>query len=50
MSEKTKRCGVCKKEMEDDGWDTCHECITTMSKAIDLMKALADSKKPKDTE
>lgn len=43
-----KHCGVCKKEMVDDGWATCHECLVTMSKAIDLMGALSEATKRGD--
>lgn len=43
MGEETKPCLGCKKEIPTDDPETCHECFLTMSKVVDLMKALADS-------
>ncbi len=49
MSE-TKICGVCKKPMLDDGWSTCHECLMTMNKTIDLMSSLKEAEEEKKDE
>lgn len=48
---KTRMCSICSREFTDDGWSTCHECIVTASKAIELMTTLGESlsRNDKDT-